>query len=48
MALGVPAEIKCLFFSEFDPIAGPKISSQVLNLKILHDVYNFEHEPPVD
>lgn len=24
-----PAEIKCLFFSEFDPIAGPKISCQV-------------------
>ena len=25
-----PDEVKCLFFSEFDPIAGPKISFQVL------------------
>ena len=30
----LPAEIKCLFFSEFDPIAGPKISCQVLELVI--------------
>ena len=30
MAFNFPAEIKCLFFSEFDPIAGPKISFQVL------------------
>ena len=28
--MALPGEIKCLFFSEFDPIAGPKISFQVL------------------
>ena len=28
--MAIPGEIKCLFFSEFDPIAGPKISFQVL------------------
>ena len=26
---GLPGEIKCLFFSQFHPIAGPKISCQV-------------------
>ena len=31
-------EIKCFFFSEFDPVAGPKITYQVSNvvLKLYH------------
>ena len=29
--LGMAGELKCFFFSEFDPVAGPKISCQVLS-----------------
>ena len=32
--MAIPADqVKCMFFSEFDPIAGPKISFQVIITK---------------